>query len=153
MYCKVVFKVQKFTKSYDFLPIPTYQVLLYLMIYMCVCVCMCVTYQPCILGERIIPYGQSFNIECQNSSQGVDRWTQDSNNITADTVGIDPSTITSRILHVQSMSLQLEGRYQCYTANSEPLDTINVYVIGKCIVLLAYSKLQLSGIVKYTLNI
>ena len=116
------------------------------------CMYMCVTYQPCILGERIIPYGRSFNIECQNSSQGVDYWQQDGTNITAETVGIDPSTITSRILHVQSMSLQLEGRYQCFTANSEPLDTINVYVIGKCIVLLAYSKLQLSGIIQYDSN-
>ena len=113
-------------------PLKFHKVMVCVYICMCMHMSMCVTYQPCFLRERIIPYGRSVNIECPNSLQGVDYWTQNSDRITPDTVGIDPSTIASKILHVQSMSLQLEGQYQCFTANSDqPLDTINVYVIGK----------------------
>ena len=77
------------------------------------------------------PYGSSFNIECQRSREDIDRWTLNGDTVTGATNGIASSTIMSPTLHVEFMTLSLEGQYQCFGLSSGLLSTINVFVIGK----------------------
>ena len=78
------------------------------------------------------PYGSPFNIPCQTSGEDIDHWTLNGNTITGATNGIDSSSIMSPTLHVEFMTLSLEGQYQCFGVNSGLLlSTINVFVIGK----------------------
>jgi len=89
----------------------------------------------CLVGQENLPpkpFGSPFPIDCDTKGVDVDRWTLDGENITETVAGIDPRSITSPTLQIVSMSLLLEGQYKCFGANSnDPLDIINVFVIGK----------------------
>ena len=98
---------------------------------------MCSVLLCCFLavGQTNLPakqYGASFEVEC-NTTRTVDvySWTLNGTNITATTVGIDSTTISKQFLEIKSMTLALEGQYECFAPDNQLLDTINVFIIGK----------------------
>lgn len=80
------------------------------------------------------PYGSAFPIDCLSKNRvDIDHWTLDGERITDSTTGVIPNTIASPELGIEFMTLLLEGQYKCFGAGNftDPLDTINVFVIGK----------------------